>query len=339
MKNNSSCDRMKAICLSDDSSLSIKTVPFPEVADPEHLIIKVTYCGINPGDLALIAGKLPDCPTSMYNICGVSGVGKIIQIGKDVPDRFIGKNVAFYRSLSRSSKTIGVWSEYAHLHYTTCVILSNETDLIEYSGSLVNAITPYSFLEHINYDKTRAIIATAGNSATGLALLGICSSNKYPLISIVRKKSNIQRIIDMGGQYVLSQDDPVFEQKLEKLANDLNATVVFDGVGGSSLNRVVPCLPHSSTIYSYGFLGDGKPFDFPTLTLRAKDLTLTSFCVYSNPIVRNPKKLEKALGSLEKLISNPHFKTKIDKIFKFEEINNAINYITDTGNKIAIYPS
>ena len=331
-------NQIKAICQTDDFDLVLKTVPFPESANSEHVIVKVAYCGINPGDLALITGKLPDCPTSKYNVCGVSGVGKIVKIGKNVPDRLIGKNVVFYRSLSRSDKTIGAWSEYAHLHYTTCVILSEKADLKEYSGSLVNAVTPYSFLENIRYDGTKTIVATAGNSATGLALLGICSSKKYPLISIIRKESDIQKMIDMGGQYVLSQEDSMFEQKLKQLANNLNATIVFDGVGGSFLNRIVPYLPHSSTIYSYGFLGDGNPFNFSTLTLRSKNLTLTSFCVYSNPAVRKHKKLQKILKDLEQLMYKPNFKTKIEKIFKFEDIKNAIKYTTDSGNKIAICP-
>lgn len=327
---------MLAICLENNHNLSAKKIPFLKSPDFDHVIIKTKYCGINPGDIAFIEGKLPDCPKSLYDVCGVSGAGEIIQIGKNVPEQYLNRNVVYYRSLSRSDKTIGTWSEYAHLHHTTCLILPDKAELISYSGSLVNAITPYSFLESINYKGKQAILSTAGNSATGLALLGISLSRGYPLISIVRRESDIAKVHAFGGKYIISIENLKFSEELTRLAKDHEAKVIFDAVGGSTLNRIIPCLVEGSTVYSYGFVGDGKAFDFNTLTLRSMDLTLTSFCVYSNRITNNPHNLQKVLNKLQKIIHQPHFKTNIEIIFTFEDFNQAIKHHKETGAKVAI---
>jgi hypothetical protein len=50
----------------------------------------------------------------------------------------------------------------------------------EYAGSLVNVITPYAFLKQAVGEGHKGIIATAGTSATGIAMLGICQTFDFP---------------------------------------------------------------------------------------------------------------------------------------------------------------
>ncbi len=57
--------------------------------------------------------------------------------------------VAIYRSLSQSEHTVGLWSELAMVPRTSCVVLPTSVSVRDYSGSLVNIITPYAFLEMI----------------------------------------------------------------------------------------------------------------------------------------------------------------------------------------------
>ena len=175
---------MKIISLVAKNNVELKEVPKPEKAAPEHLIIKMRTCGINAGDKAFIGGAFPpgSIPVSRYDICGVSGVGTVIETGQGVPGAYKGKNVTVYRSLKFSENIIGTWSEYAQLHYLQCAILPDHANMEEYSGSLVNIITPYAFLKQIEQEGHKGIICTAGNSATGIAMLGICLANNFPLI-------------------------------------------------------------------------------------------------------------------------------------------------------------
>lgn len=60
---------MRAICRTKSFGVELKDVPVPE-ATPEHVIIKVSACGVNPGDKGWIAGLFPDAPASTYDACG-----------------------------------------------------------------------------------------------------------------------------------------------------------------------------------------------------------------------------------------------------------------------------
>ena len=331
---------MKAVCLSTEQGTILKEVPAPANAEPDHLIIKMEACGVNPGDLAFISGAIPRgfSPESVHDICGVSGVGEVIEIGENIPANYKGKKVAVYRSLKHSDTLIGTWSEIAHMHMHHCITLPNHANTDEYSGSLVNSITPYAFYKQITDEGHKGIICTAGLSATGRALLGVCLTYDIPLISIVRTREEKNTLLELNATNIMSQDDPDFEAQLEKISNELHTTAVFDGVGGELISKVAGALPLNSTIYTYGFLGGAEPMSVHTSLVLMKNLTIKGFGNFTSETVQNPENLEKALKDLSEIISMPHFKTKVGKTFRLEEVGEAMAYTSNDGGKAVIYP-
>ena len=333
-------DEMKAICLTPDRSLTLKNVPMLKNAEPGHMIIRMKACAINSGDKAFIAGAFPPgfVPESLDDICGVSGAGEVIEVGDGVPRKYIGKNVAVYKSLKFSDNIVGTWSEYAQMHYHHCVILPDNVALEEYSGSLVNSITPYAFLKQITKEGHRGVICTAGNSSTGCAMLGICSANDVPIISIVRNEEAKKYLEGLDATNILVQSDKDFDRKLEQLSEKLKTTAVFDGVGGELISRVAKLLPHGSSIYTYGFLGGDQPLSIHTSLVLMKGLTIKGFGNFTSETVQDPTRLEEALTALSEIIGMPHFKTKVGKIFKLEEINDAMQFSSASGGKAVLSP-
>ena len=331
---------MKAICLTKEQGVELKKVPTPIKAEPGYLLIKMEACAINHGDKAFIGGAFPPgtIPVSLHDVCGVSGAGKVIEVGNGVPQEYKGKNVAVYKSLKFSDSIIGTWSEYSHMHYHHSVILPNEVNLEEYSGSLVNSITPYAFLNQITEEGHKGVICTAGNSATGLAMLGVCLVKNVPITSIVRNEARKKQLKKLNASNILLQTDADFETKLENLSNQLNTTAVFDGVGGELISKMALTLPRNPTIYTYGFLGGDSPLCIHTSVVLMKGLTIKGFGNFTTETVQNPEKLEKALNDLSKLIGMPHFKTKVGKKFRLEEYVEALNFISKNGGKAVICP-
>src|SRR5690606_10002979 len=245
---------MKAIILNGIDRIELKDVPDPDKVASNHLLIKMHSSGINSGDKLFIGGAFPrGVPGSKYNIAGVSGVGRVIETGIGVPHYYKDRNVTIYRSLKYSKETIGTWSDYAHLHYLNCAVLPPASNIETYSGSLVNIITPYAFLKQAEQEGHKAVICTAGNSATGIVMLGLCLMRNFPIISIVRTENGKNELETMGAKNVLVQSDDKFKQQFKQLAAELNATVIFDGVGGTTLSNLIDLLPFNSTIYCYGF--------------------------------------------------------------------------------------
>ena len=326
---------MKAICSSKVgiNELVLNDIKQPTIT-PDHVLIKVSACGVNHGDLAWINGFIPRgiSPESVDDVAGVSGAGEVAEIGKNVPSGFKGNKVAFYRSLNPSSSKVGAWCEYALMHYLDCILLPKEVETIEYCGSLVNIIAPYAFIEHTKINPEKAVIATAGTSATGLALSGIAQVKNIPVISIVRNESGKQILEELNAKHILVQSDNDFEEQLQTLSQELNATTVFDGVGGALITKIAPLLPFGSTIYAYGFLAGKESVCFDTSLLLMKNLTLTSFGGFTSETVRNPEKLNIALNAIKDFVHFPHFKTKVGHKFTLQEYKEALEYSV-TGNK------
>ena len=267
---------MKAIC---SSKIGIDEVTLNDIErptiKPDHVLVKVSACAINHGDVHWLRGEIPRglYTESLYGVAGASSAGEVLEIGENVPDDFKGSKVAYYRSLNPSEFKVGCWCEYALMHYLDCVILPQDANVFEYCGSVVNIVTAYAFFEHANLSPEKGVIATAGESLTGRALLGIAQEKKIPIISIVRDDAEKERLIPFGAENILVQSEEEFDEELEPLSKELNAAAVFDGVGGSIMTRIIPLLPDRSSTYSYGFLGiysGDNVVNFETTTLFGK---------------------------------------------------------------------
>jgi NADPH:quinone reductase len=330
-------DLMKVIVLVNDV-LTVQNIKKPTTAEPGHLIIKMNSSAINSGDKFFLKHPTPPGSVkSLYDIKGVSGAGEVLQIGEGVPNEYLGKNVAFYRQLKFSESAVGSWSEYAHIPFLDCAILPEGVNPQEYSGSMVNIITPLAFLKQVIKEGHTGIISTAGNSATGVALLGFCLNYNFPLISIVRNEDGRKELETLGAQNIAVQSDADFEEKLAELAQKLNTTAIFDGVGGAILNKILPLIPRNSVIYSYGYIGDAVPFTFHTSILALKNVSIRPFSNFNTETVKNPENLEKAVKEIGELIHQPHFKTKVGKLFLLEEIEDALMYSGGNGKKAVLY--
>ena len=331
---------MNALCLIPDAGVKLQKVKQPESAKPGHLLIKMEACAINPGDKAFINRPLPfGSVLSLYDVYGVSGAGTVITMGDGVPQAYKGKKVSMYRSLKSSDYMIGTWCEYAHMHYLDCVILPDDARPEEYAGSLVNIITPFAFLQQVSADGHKGIISTAGTSATGIAMLGICLAVNFPLVSIVRNEAAKKELAALGATHIAVQTDPSFQQQLQELSKNLSATAVFDGAGGEVLNKIIEVIPNNATIYSYGYLGDATPLIIHTRLLTAKGMTIRPFANFRTETVMNPQLLEKALQDIGAIIHQPHFKTKPGRIFSLPEINDALAFTPVHGEKAILLPA
>ena len=330
---------MKAICLTTSNGVKVQDVPKPEIAQQGHLLIKMAACGINAGDLAFIGGAFPkgSIPISRYAICGVSGVGTVIETGEAVPPTYKGKKVTVYRSLKFGGNIIGAWCEYAHLPFEHCAILPDHLNMEDYSGSLVNIITPYAFLKQITEEGHKGIICTAGNSATGIAMLGICIANDFPIISLVRTEENKKELEELGAKHIIVQSTADFKQQLAAASQELRTTAIFDGVGGETLSNIILLIPFGSTIYSYGYLGGKTPLTFHT-SLLMKGITIKGFGNFRTKTVQNPLLLQQALKDISDIIGMPHFKTKIGGKFMLDGVDEALKYNSSNGGKAILYP-
>jgi NADPH:quinone reductase-like Zn-dependent oxidoreductase len=168
-------------------------------------------------------------------------------------------------------------------------------------------------------------------------MLGICLAYNFPIISIVRTEVDKKELEELGAKNIVVQTDSDFKLYLKELSQKLETTAIFDGVGGEILNTIIEVIPFNSTIYSYGYLGGQTLLTIHTSILM-KGITIKGFGNFRTKTVQSPQNLEKALKDISEIITMPHFKTKIGKKFKLEEINDALQFLSESGGKAVLYP-
>ncbi|CAN7615754.1 Zn-dependent oxidoreductase [Caballeronia sp. LjRoot29] len=326
---------MKAICVTAPRDLEVREVPTPTEAAAGHVLIEMAGSAINHGDKTFLkqpASLGVALPTVRHDVWGASGAGTVIAVGDGVPSRYAGRQVAIYRSLGRSAESIGLWSERAQMPYTTCLILPDHVSALDYSGSLVNVMTAYAFIDEIIAAGHRGILVTAGNSATGNAIAALARERGLPAAFLVRTDAARDALHAAGIEHVIVTHEG-FTATLAELSAKLGATAVFDGVGGRLLSDVATALPVNSTIWCYGFLDAASPVSFPSALVMMKNLVIRRFSNFDSATVKDRGRLGAALRALEPVIEDRLYRTRIGETFVYEQIDAAMTYEGRDGTK------
>jgi len=326
---------MKAICVTASRDLEVRELAAPQQAAAGHVLVAMAASAINHGDktfLKMPAAAGPQIPASRHDVWGASGAGRVVALGAGVPAEYAGKQVAIYRSLTRSPDSVGLWCEMASVPYTSCLILPEQVDAKDYCGSLVNVMTAYAFLEEVAEAGHKGVIVTAGNSATGHAMAALARARQMPAIFLVRSEAAAVAMRALGVEHVIVTSGG-YGGQLAALAAEWGTTAVFDGVGGELLGEVAAALPVNAAIYCYGFLGGAAPLAIHTSLLMMMNLTIRRFSNFESATVKQPARLVAALKVLQGLIADPMFATWRGQEFRYEQIGDAMAYSAPGGRK------
>ena len=332
---------MKAICVNADRKLEVRDVPTPNNAPPGHLMAKIRGAAINHGDKSFLINPGAAASRALnrtYDIWGASAAGIVLAVGEDLPAELVGRGVAIYRSLSKTAQTLGLWSEQVVVERTSCVVLPGSASPRDYSGSLVNAVTAYAFLEQIAAEGHNGVIVTAGTSATGLAMATLTRRRSVPAIFVTRSEDAAAKLRSHGVEHALVMSDKSFESDLGKLAAELGTTAVFDGVGGELTSRIAPTAPHVLRDLLLWVPGGCRTRHHLLSLIMAKNLVLKRFSNFASETATDPQRLTAAITYLEGVMDDPLFQTRIGKEFAFDHIDAAMAYEATPGAKAVLVP-
>lgn len=332
---------VKAICLDENRDLVLRDIASPGTPPAGQVTVRIAAAAINPGDIFFLkstGGPAGTLATRIERVWGASAAGIVTAIGDGVPAYYANRKVAIYRGLQVREPILGLWTETAQVPYLSCLSLPDHLDPLEYSGSLVNVATAYAFLEQASAEGHRGILITAGGSATGRAALALARRRGLPALVVVRSAAAKAELIESGVPHVAASDEPDFTSTIGRLAEALEATAVFDGVGGSLISRLLPVLPLQSNLFCYGFLSGPETMSFHSSLLMMKDLTIRRFSNFESPSVKDPRNLAAMLAELETCIDDPAFRTRIGRTFALSEFEAALRYGASDGAKAVFLP-
>jgi len=253
----------------DDGRLSARHVPLPKPKAGE-VLIKMACAPINPSDLARIKSVTEHADRLTF-IPGIEGSGRVIAHGNGLlPKMWQGKRVA---CTSFSNKS-GTWAEYMVTTASRCVPLPEDVTDEQGSMLIVNPMTAVAFFDIARRGGHKAIINTAAASSLGRMVELLGKKCSIPVIHIVRDLKQKTSMINLGAEHVLNTAEKSFSKDLFSLASSLNATLVFDAVGGKLTRQLMLAVPPGSSIVIYGNLSGEQPeIDHRSLVTDNKKVT------------------------------------------------------------------
>jgi NADPH:quinone reductase-like Zn-dependent oxidoreductase len=266
-------------------------------------------------------------------IPGFEGSGTVVAAGSGfLPKLKLGKEVA----CAASPKLNGCWAEYMVTTTASCVPLSKKISMEQGSMMFVNPMTAIAFFDVYKNTpnpskKPRGIINTAAASALGRMIIQLGKQKGIPVISVVRREEQVEMLKSAGAEYVVNSSDPDFELKLKEHAHQLNATILFDAVGGKLPQQLLSAAPKGSKLFIYGRLSADAceilPGEMIFTGNQIQGFWLTNWL--------HEQGMLKTLMNVRKIqaMINTELKTNIHQLFEPGNISEAIEIYTNNMSK------
>lgn len=319
---------MKALFHDRESNkliLKQANVPIPSKGE---VLIKMITAPVNPSDLARLKNKISD-----NFIPGVEGCGRVIAAGKGLlPKLWLGKRVA----CTSTHEYSGTWAEYMVTPAANCFPVNDKIPDEQASMMLVNPMTALAFIDIARKDNHKAIINTAAASALGRILNRMAKKYGITVINIVKNIKQAEILKNIGASHILISSDKDFISRYYSVSRALNATLLFDAVGGKEASLLIDALPEKSSVIIYGNLSK-EPLEIMHKSLIPDNKNISGFFLGHWAKEKGLLKSVRNILKIRHLLSND-MHTNINQAFPLEKGQEALEtYLSNmTKGKVVL---
>ncbi|MGR9050496.1 zinc-binding dehydrogenase [Halobacillus faecis] len=337
---------MKAVQVTgygDVDQLKLVDIPTPEPKENE-VLVQVKACAINNTEIWMREGAYGQGGKSGWRPEGVQFprtpgsdiTGKVVQVGGQVDETMIGKDVVLFPFTSSGpdgqehisedmsfigSEYDGGYAEYVVWPAELCfdMPLEDYTDSCVFS---VSGMTAWHMVEQVQPKPGETVMVTGANGGVGSLNVQIASKVfGADVIALVGDLSMEERMKELGATHVLSyKSENLADEILE--ANGGPIDTVLDVVGDALFSTALTVLKKGGKFCTSGSSGGQKTeLDFRTLYL--KHITM-----YGS-VLGTREEFKRML----KAISEQKIQPVIDRTFPLEEAKEAQQYFKESGKK------
>jgi len=290
-----------------------------------QVLVKIEYVVINPSDVSLLRGGY-QVPFQPPFTPGFEGSGTVVELGTDLETNHkVGDRV--------SVADTQIWGEYALVSANVAFPMLPDTTFEEAASHWVNPASVYAMIEEeVKNGGHKALIHTAGSSALGKMLIRFAKEKGIKTINLVRREEAVKELLDLGADYVLNTTNADFEDQLKKISHEISATIAFDALAGDTTTKVLKVMPVESHVLVYGALESGVLNGITVGNCIFEGKVLRGFWLTKLAKKWNAAKLQEVGSIIQKSIKTT-FKSDVAKVFKFEEVDQALEYYAKNASK------
>jgi NADPH2:quinone reductase len=295
--------------------LKYEDVPDPEVK-PRNVLIEVHAVSIEGGDV-LARGYGPAGPTPYCG--GYLAAGVIVEVGKDVTDRFVGQRVTTSdgggsHASMRSVNSRSAWPipDGMSMQTGACIPIPFGT-------------ADDSLFEFGRLTAGETVLIHAGASGTGLAGIQLAKRAGAKVAATASSADRLERLKDYGLDFGINYTQVDFAEEIKAFTDGRGPDLVVDSVGGKNLEQSLACAAYRGRIISMG--GVGRDTYQPNFAAMAgQNKTYVSY--FQGAELRfNGERARANVQRLIEEVDRGELQVVVDRTYKLSEAADAHAYI------------
>ena len=306
---------MKAVQISKTGGPEVLEIIEINLGKPkaDEVTIEHKAIGLNYIDTYHRSGLYPlELPTGI----GAEGAGIIKEVGSNVKDFNVGDKVSY------SGAPLGAYSTHRNYPTKNLIKVPENIDLEVAATLMIKGLTTF-YLLHKTYPvkSGETILFHAAAGGVGQIFGQWAKTLGCTVIGTVGNDEKIQKAKTHGYDYVINYNKENFSEKVLEITNGKGVSVVYDGVGKSTLEGSLKCLCLRGMMVSFGNAsGALSPIDVPKL-LQPKGLYFIRPSMQQYLSTR--EEINEAAKVLFEKIDSEKVKIKIFKKYKLENVIEA----------------
>lgn len=305
-------------------SAEVLQISDEQVAAPgkNEVQIQVQAIGVNRAEVMFRNGQYLEVPQLPARL-GYEAAGLITLIGEGVSEFKVGDAVSTVPAFSQNQ--YGVYGQLVNVPAPAVVKHPAQLSMLEAAATWMQYLTAYGAL--VEFADTRAgefVLISAASSSVGVAAIQTANMLGAIPIALTRYSNKREALLQAGAKHVIATEEQDLVLEVNRITHNQGARVVFDPVGGPTINKLAEATAQSGIIFQYGALSI-EPTPLPLFPLLAKQLTIRGYTLFE--ISTNPQRLTRAKEFILKGLDAGKLKPTISKIFPFEKVIEAHQYM------------
>ncbi len=289
---------------------------------PGEVQIEVKAIGINRAEVMFRSGQYLETPQLPARL-GYEAAGIVVSVGEGVSEFKQGDAVSTIPAFSQND--YGVYGDLVNVPATAVVKHPTHLSWPEAAAIWMQYMTAYGALVDIADTKAgEYVLITAASSSVGVAAIQTANMIGAIPVALTRYSSKREALLKAGAKYVIASEEQDLVAEVNRITNGQGARVIFDPVGGPTINKLAEATAQRGIIFQYGALSS-EPTPLPLFTILAKQLTIRGYTLFE--VSTDPERLARAKQFIIKGLTDGKLKPAVAKIFKLEQVVEAHRYM------------
>jgi NADPH:quinone reductase-like Zn-dependent oxidoreductase len=301
--------------------LRIEEVEIPPPGKGE-VQIRIHALGLNRAEVMFRTGQYISAPRFPARL-GYEAAGTVTAVGEGVKGFKIGDAVSVIPGFDLND--YGLYGDLANAPAALVAHHPSSLSWVEAAAVWMQYMTAYGALIDIAGLKPgETVVIPAASSSVGLAAIQIANKVGATPVALTRGRSKRQALLDAGAARVIVTDEQDLVAEILAATGGKGARVVFDPVGGPTVEKLTKAMARFGILFIYGALSP-EPTPLPLFTVLVKGLAIRGYTLIE--VTTDPARLERGKRFVNEGLADGSFKPIIARTFPLAQIVEGHRYL------------